>query len=395
MINIKKKICLIVLFCLIGSFFFKTKLTIGSYADNNSGNSVVISSKAAVLLDPYGKQVLYAKNASTRLFPASMTKIVTLKLILDAIENKQITWNQLVKVSKYASMMGGSQVYLAEGEEMSVEDLFKSVAIVSANDAAVALAELVAGSEEQFVIKMNQEVKRLGLKNTNFVNCTGLPVDNHYTTAYDIGILGINLINEYENIILKYTSCYEDYIRKDTPKKFWLVNTNKLIKRYPEIDGLKTGMTKDAGYCLTCTMKKNNFRLVSVVMGAENVDERTKDTLNILNYGFNNYQKITVFEKDQVVQKINNIKLSPSKQSVIVPNNIDIVCKKELVNPKFDYEIILDYRKINTLKSKQIGIVKIYDENHNLIMENDLDLLYSSQKADFFDIFIELISYIF
>lgn len=238
MIIIKKKINLLIL-TLLGFFLFNLK----SIKVNASKNEeVIINSKAVVLLDPYNKQVLYGKNENQRLFPASMTKIVTLKLVLDAIENKQISWNQIVKVSKYASKMGGSQIYLAEGEEMSVEDLFKSVAIVSANDAAVTLAELVAGSEAQFVKKMNQEVEKLNLKNTNFENCTGLPVENHYTTPYDIGILGINLINQYEDIILKYTSCYEDYIRVNTPKKFWLVNTNKLIKSNPEIDGLKTGV---------------------------------------------------------------------------------------------------------------------------------------------------------
>lgn len=386
MIIIKKKIYLLIL-----TFLIIFLINLKYYKVNASKNEeVIINSKAVVLLEPYNKQILYAKNENQKLFPASMTKIVTLKLVLDAIENKQINWNQIVKVSKYASKMGGSQIYLAEGEEMSVEDLFKSVAIVSANDAAVTLAELVAGSEAQFVKKMNQEVKRLNLKNTNFENCTGLPVENHYTTPYDIGILGINLINQYEEIILKYTSCYEDYIRVNTPKKFWLVNTNKLIKSNPEIDGLKTGWTKEAGYCLTCTMKRNDMRLVSVVMGAESVEKRSNDTLNLLSYGFNNYKKRNLFTKNQVVKKLNNIKLNPSNQEIIIPNEINIL-EKINENNNYKYEIILDERRINSYQSKEIGMLIIYDDNGNIIVETLLDLKDENHKASFFNILLEII----
>lgn len=389
MIIIKKKIYLLIL-----TFLIIFLINLKYYKVNGSKNEeVIINSKAVVLLEPYNKQILYAKNENQKLFPASMTKIVTLKLVLDAIENKQINWNQIVKVSKYASKMGGSQIYLAEGEEMSVEDLFKSVAIVSANDAAVTLAELVAGSEAQFVKKMNQEVKRLNLKNTNFENCTGLPVENHYTTPYDIGILGINLINQYEEIILKYTSCYEDYIRVNTPKKFWLVNTNKLIKSNPEIDGLKTGWTKEAGYCLTCTMKRNDMRLVSVVMGAESVEKRSNDTLNLLSYGFNNYKKRNLFTKNQVVKKLNNIKLNPSNQEIIIPNEINIL-EKINENNNYKYEIILDERRINSYQSKEIGKLIIYDDNGNIIVETLLDLKDENHKASFFNILLEIIKVI-
>lgn len=387
-----KKIFFFIIIFINILLFNNSKLdTVASKADSD----LQISSKAAVLIEPYGKQILYDKNANKKLFPASMTKIVTLKLVLDAIENKQIDWKQGIRTSKYASKMGGSQIYLAEGEEMSVEDLFKSVAIVSANDAAVSLAEAVAGSEEQFVVKMNQEVKKLDLKNTNFVNCTGLPVENHYTTPYDIGILGINLINKYEDVILKYTSCYEDYVRQDSPKKFWLVNTNKLIKRYPEIDGLKTGWTNEAGYCLTCTMKKDNFRLVSVVMGAENTDMRSKDTLNLLHYGFNNYQKINLFSKNQILKRINNIRLNPSKQVVIIPNDVTVVMPKESADIKFEYEVVLDNRKINSFHTANIGKLSVYDKNHNLITETCLNLMQDNKKASFWNIIVELIEKIF
>lgn len=393
MILIKKKIISVILSILLINLLIINCFNIESSA--STSEEIKISTNACVLLDPYNNQVLYEKNKDERLFPASMTKIVTLKLVLDAIANKQITWNQVVKISKYASMMGGSQIYLAEAEEMKVEDLFKSVAIVSANDAAVALAELIAGSESQFVIKMNQEVKKLNLKNTHFNNCTGLPTTDHYTSPYDIGILGIDLINKYEDIILKYTSCYEDYIRTDTPKKFWLVNTNKLIKSHPEIDGLKTGWTKEAGYCLTCTMKRNDMRLVSVVMGAESVDKRSTDTLNLLNYGFNNFHKRTLFSENQVLKKVTNILLNPTTQSIIVPKEINIIENKNQINVDYKYEIKIDNRKINAYQSKNIGKLKIYNKKGDLLIDTDLDLLYENSKATFFEVLIELIKAIF
>lgn len=393
MIIIKKKIISVILSVLLINLLIINCFNIKSGA--STSDEIKISTNACVLLDPYNNQVLYEKNKDERLFPASMTKIVTLKLVLDAIANKQITWNQVVKVSKYASMMGGSQIYLAEAEEMKVEDLFKSVAIVSANDAAVALAELIAGSESQFVNKMNQEVKKLNLQNTHFNNCTGLPTTNHYTSPYDIGILGIDLINKYEDIILKYTSCYEDYIRTDTSKKFWLVNTNKLIKSHPEIDGLKTGWTKEAGYCLTCTMKRNDMRLVSVVMGAESVDKRSTDTLNLLHYGFNNFYKRTLFSENQVLKKVTNILHNPTTQSIIVPKEINIIENNNETNVDYKYEIEIDNRKINAYQSKNIGKLKIYNKKGDLIIDTDLDLLSENSKATFFEVLIELIKAIF
>ena len=207
-----------------------------------NANSILTSdAKSSILIEMNTKEVLTECNSNERLEPASITKIVSLKLIFDALQNKIIDLNDKLICSEYAASMGGSQIYLFAGEEMKVNDLIKSVTIASANDAVVCLAEKIAGTEENFVKLMNNEVKRLGLKNTNFVNCTGLPANNHYTSSYDIAILASDLLINHKEEILKYTSIYEDYIREDS-KKFWLVNTNKMVKNIKGVDGLKTGV---------------------------------------------------------------------------------------------------------------------------------------------------------
>ena len=263
------------------------------------------------------KEVLHEYNAHEKLEPASITKIVSLKLIFDALNNKVIDLNDKLICSEYAASMGGSQIYLFSGEEMKVHDLIKSVTIASANDAVVCLAEKIAGTEENFVKMMNKEVEKLGLKNTNFVNCTGLPEDNHYTSSYDIAILASDLLINYKEQILKYTSIYEDYIREDT-KKFWLVNTNKMVKNIPGVDGLKTGWTNTAGYNVVTTKEENGMRLISVVMGCTSVQNRTKDTVSLLNYGFSNYEIIKLFSKGEVIKTIKKIKMDPEELHIIL-----------------------------------------------------------------------------
>ncbi len=207
----------------------------------NANMSLTQDAKSSILIEMNTKEVLSEHNAHAKLEPASITKIVSLKLIFDALSNKVIDLNDKLICSEYAASMGGSQIYLFSGEEMKVNDLIKSVTIASANDAVVCLAEKIAGTEENFVKLMNNEVKRLGLQNTNFVNCTGLPAENHYTSSYDMSMLAVDLLINHQDEILKYTSVYEDYIREDT-KKFWLVNTNKMVKNIPGVDGLKTGV---------------------------------------------------------------------------------------------------------------------------------------------------------
>ena len=209
------------------------------------------NAKSSVLIEASTGEIIYEKNKDEKLAPASMTKMMSLILIMEAIEKGNIKLNQIVTISENASKMGGSQIYLETNEKMSVDDLLKGICMASANDAVVALAETIYGSEDEFVKEMNKRAKVLGLKNTNFMNATGLDDENHYSSAYDMALIAKELVSHKK--VLEYSSNYEDYLRENTNKKFWLVNTNKLIKTYDGMDGLKTGYTEKAGYCLTAT----------------------------------------------------------------------------------------------------------------------------------------------
>ena len=223
--------------------------------------------KSAILIEKDTGSVLFDKNKDERLSPASMTKIMTMLLIMEALDQKRISMTDKVRTSEYAASMGGSQIVLEPGEEMTVEQMLRGIAIGSGNDASVAMAEKIAGSEEEFVKRMNAKAMDLGLKNTKFQNCTGLPTSDHYSSAYDMAMMAKELLKHEE--ITKFTSLYESYLREDTDKKFWLVNTNKLVKFYPGVDGLKTGFTHEAKYCLTATAKKDNMELIAVIMNGE------------------------------------------------------------------------------------------------------------------------------
>ena len=226
-----------------------------------------LKGKSLILIEQDTGKVLYENNSDQPLPPASMTKMMTLLLVAESLEEGRVSINDTVIVSEHAASMGGSQIFLEPNEEMSVDDLLKAVAIASANDASVALAEYIYGSEQAFIQAMNDKVAELGLEQTHFQNTTGLPAEDHYSSAYDMAMIARELL-KYE-FITDYTSIYEDYLRKGTEDEFWLVNTNRLVKFYPGVDGLKTGFTQEAKYCLTATAKKDNMRLIAVVMGAE------------------------------------------------------------------------------------------------------------------------------
>lgn len=365
--------------------FFNTRLTA------KAEGLLLNNAKAGVLIETNTLNVLYEENKDVRLIPASITKIVTLKLVFDALDTGKITKNTKVATSSYASSMGGSQIYLASGEEMIVNDLIKSVAIASANDAAVALAEHIAGTEKNFVNLMNNEVKRLNLKNTHFENCTGLPSSNHYTTAYDIAILASELINKHPDV-LNYTSIYEDYIREDT-KKFWLVNTNKMVKNINGVDGLKTGYLSECGYNLVCTKKENGMRLISVVLGSTTINERTTDTLSLLNYGFSNFELIKLFSKNQVVKTINKIKISTNDINIVIQDDIYFVKNKDEEFKSISYEIVLDEYKINHYQKENIGKIKISIKDQ--VLEYDLNIENSVNRTNFLQLLLELLNKIF
>ena len=229
--------------------------------------------------------ILYEKNAHEKLQPASVTKVMTLLLVMEALEEGRIGKEDMVSISAYASGMGGSQVYLKEGEQMSVHELIKCVAVVSGNDCAVALAEYLEGSETAFVSKMNQRAAELGMTDTTFVNCTGLPASGHITSAHDIALMSRELIGKHPGI-REYTTIWMDTIREGT---FGLTNTNRLIRFYPGATGLKTGSTDGALYCMSATAERDGMELIAVIMKSPTTAQRFEDAKALLDYGFSSY----------------------------------------------------------------------------------------------------------
>jgi D-alanyl-D-alanine carboxypeptidase (penicillin-binding protein 5/6) len=352
------------------------------------------SAKSAILMDVDSNKIIYEYNIHEKRAPASMTKIMTMNLVLDAINNNEFSMNDYLVTSEHASSMGGSQIYLAPNEKMKVEDLFKSMVIASANDAAVVLAEKVSGTEKNFVKKMNFYASKIGCKNTLYQNATGLPEENHYTTCYDMAIVACDLLRKYEDIVIPFSSMYESYVRCDTDNPFWLVNTNKMLKLDNGIDGLKTGWTNEAGYCITTTMKKNGMRLVAVVMGAETPTLRNQDVLKLLEYGFNKYEVVLLKDKGEEILCESDLLLTPNKYKIITSEKITFIKYKNQVYDKVDYEVILYRDKIRNLEYKNIGLIKTYIDG-KLINETSLDLKEVHQKSNFFDVFVNIFSSLF
>ena len=343
------------------------------------------NAKSAILIEASTGEVLYSKNANERLAPASMTKIMSLILIMENIENGNLKWNDIVVVSKNAASMGGSQIFLEQNEMMSVEDLVKGICVASGNDATVAMAEKIAGTESAFVKLMNDKANSLGLKNTKFVNATGLDAEGHYSSAFDMAVMARELVKHQK--ILEFSSIYEDYLRKNTNNSFWLVNTNRLVKFYSYIDGLKTGYTGKAGYCLTATGKKRDMRLISVVMGEENTEKRSADTLAMLDYGFNMYNI------DKVVDDGDSLGII--KVNLGDPEYVDIVAKKDITvlndSRKAKRDIKYDI-KTNEITAPVkvgdvIGKIDVY-ENGKFSYDVELTVAYDIKKANIVKIFI-------
>lgn len=294
--------------------------------EENQGHSILDNVKSAIVIEKDTGKVLLQKDANEELPPASMTKIMTLLLIFKALDNHDISLNDKVKVSEHAASMGGSQVYLEPGEEMTVNDMLKAIAIGSANDASMAMAEYIAGSEGDFVKMMNEEAKSLGLKHTHFNNPTGLPAENHYSTAADMATMAKALL-QYPDV-LKYTSTYESYLRENTDNKFWLVNTNKLLKAYPGVDGLKTGFTQEAKYCLTATAKRDGMRVIAVVMGAPTSKDRNRQVSQLLSYAFANYKTKPIVAQGKMVKEVPISKSEKGMVPIVTQQPVVVLLKK-------------------------------------------------------------------
>ena len=343
------------------------------------------NAKSAIMIEASTGEILFQKNKDEKLAPASMTKMMSMLLIMEEIENGNLKWNEMITTSEKASSMGGSQIFLKVGEKMTVEDLLKGVAIASGNDAVVALAERVSGSEEQFVKRMNIRAKDLGLKNTNFINATGLTADNHYSSAYDMSLIAKELVKHEK--ILEFTSTYEDYLRKDTKSPFWLVNTNRLVRFKEGVDGLKTGFTDEAGYCLTATMKKDNMRLITVVMKEENTSKRSADTTKMLDYGFNIYMVQTILDEKTTIEK-KKVELGKTLTTEIVPKeNITILNKKSDEQKNITYKTNINKIIAPVKKGDKVGTIDIIEDN-NIISTIDATVREDIAKANILTIYL-------
>lgn len=343
------------------------------------------NAKSAIMIEASTGEILFQKNKDEKLAPASMTKMMSMLLIMEEIENGNLKWNEMITTSEKASSMGGSQIFLKVGEKMTVEDLLKGVAIASGNDAVVALAERVSGSEEQFVKRMNIKAKDLGLKNTNFINATGLTADNHYSSAYDMSLIAKELVKHEK--ILEFTSTYEDYLRKDTKSPFWLVNTNRLVRFKEGVDGLKTGFTDEAGYCLTATMKKDNMRLITVVMKEENTSKRSADTTKMLDYGFNIYMVQTILDEKTTIEK-KKVELGKTLTTEIVPKeNITILNKKSDDQKNITYKTNINKIIAPVKKGDKVGTIDIIEDN-NIISTIDATVKEDISKANILTIYL-------
>ena len=316
---------------------------------------------SSLLMDAESGQILYEKNMHEPQYPASMTKMMSLYLVLRAIHQGVFDWDDQVIASKHAASMGGSQIYLKEGEVMSVLDLFKASTVASANDACVAMAEFVSGSEEAFVNKMNERAKELGMKNTTFKNCNGLDEDGHVISAYDVAVMSRELLVNHPQVH-DYCTIWMDTIVHHTAKgsqEFGLSNTNKLIRQYEYSTGLKTGSTSEAGFCVSATAKKGDMELIAVIMNGETSKSRFLDAVTLLNYGYANYQiykdtdkerealspvtvkagvettVMPVYEKDFSYLLMNGESLTSIEKKIELPDEI-----KEKISEDFDFSFI-------------------------------------------------------
>lgn len=346
--------------------------------------TLAANARSAILVDYSTGKVLFEKNKDERVAIASLTKMMSQLIILENIEAGKLTWDQKVKVSSNAAGYGGTQIYLQPREEMSVKDLFKGVSMASANDAVVALAETVAGSEAEFVKLMMKKANDLGLKDTNFVNPTGLDEENHYSTAHDLAIIARELLNH--EVILEFSSLYEDYLRVDTPNKFWLVNTNKLIRTYSGADGLKTGFTDAAKYCMTVTAKRDGMRLIAIVLGEEVSKTRNAETAALLDYGFNTYQVDTIKAKDSVVDHLKIDRGTIDQVDVIVKEDISMLRKKTEQAKQYQEKIVLSDVKLPLKKGSVVGKLELYDQEQ-LVGSYDLIVNQDVKKKNFFTLF--------
>lgn len=386
----KKIICSVLLFVLLFTMCIESFALENSSVEVSGDNeyNIDLSARSALLMEAKTGEILYSKNEDEKASPASVTKVMTLLLAMEAIRDGRVSPEDNVCISSNAASMGGSQVFLEEGEYMSLRELIKCAVIASANDAALAIAEHVSGSEGAFVAAMNNRAKELKMENTSFENVTGLDdtVSEHYTTARDIAIMSRELI-KYD-MILEYSSLWQDTIRGG---EFTLTNTNRLVRYYDGCTGLKTGSTDKAGYCISATAKRDGIELIAVIMGAPTRDKRNADARALLDFGFSNFTLYEVPEK--AIERLSVLRGTKDGTVIYSSAFSALIKKKDLKNVELIYDIP---KELNAplADGDKIGSItyKISDE---IIGTSDIYVRESIEKISFIDVFLRIIKCIF
>ena len=342
---------------LLALFIAITQVSI-IFADTEEAKLDIVS-KSAILMDASTGKILYEKNSHEKLPPASVTKVMTMLLICEALESGKIKEDDDVQISETAASMGGSQIFLEPGEIQKVDTLLKSIAVASANDACVAMAEYVGGSVEEFVVLMNKRAKELGMNDTNFVNTNGLPVDNHYTSAYDIALMSKELLRHKK--ISKYlTTWMDEVVVGKKQAKIGISNTNKLVKHYTGATGVKTGFTQQAKYCLSASALRNNTHLIAVTLCAETSPIRFKDATSLLNYGFANYETVKICGANDKIATVKFEKGEKENVALVAKDDLCVLIKKG-GNKDFKKKVTIKQDlKLPIEKNTELGVVKVY-----------------------------------
>lgn len=350
----KIRICRIIssFLCFFTIFSFIQFSCIKKVAAKDEASKINVDAKSALLMEPVTGKILYEKNIHEKFAPASVTKIMTMLLTMEAIDSGKIKLSDKVTVSENAKKMGGSSMILDTGEVRTVEELIKGVAIASGNDAAVALAEYISGTEEAFVQKMNDRAKELAMNDTTFKNCTGLSAQGHLTTAYDIAIMSRELLKH--PAILKYSGTYMETISEGRKTPIGLVNHNKLVRFFKGCDGLKTGFTEEAKYCISATAVRNGIRMLAVIMGSPDYKVRNRDASMLMNYGFSRYESQKIVVKDTNIEKVYFDKRADKYFIAKAGADLSLVIERG-TNSKIEKRCLIDKNKKQYKKGEIIG----------------------------------------
>ena len=350
-------------------------------------DELTLDAPSALLMEKQTGTVLYAKDEHTPREGASITKVMTLLLTMEAIDSGALSYDDTVTGSAHAVSMGGSQIWLKEGEQMRVEDLIKAVCVVSGNDAAVALGEHLAGSEEAFVARMNERAKELGMHDTHFLNCTGLPAEGHVTSAYDIALMSRELILNHPDL-RRFTTIWMDSLRNG---ESLLVNTNKLVRFYPGTTGLKTGSTSSAGYCISATAEKDGMELIAVVLGGSTSDKRFADAKTLLNYGFASYSLVTVVPESPLPAVPLTLGTQKAVQSVLTDKNA-LLLEKSRANGLTQAVSLPDAVDAPVEAGKPLGTLDIFDASGTAVASLPLLAGESVTRLSWFALFRRLLA---